>query len=173
MVLMESKNVEMGEDAYEFSLLATDGRRYSLSGFSDFKVLVVVFMCNHCPYVQKIWGELVELQERFLDKSVRFVGINPDFHEDYPEETMEKMVEYYDRFNMNFPYLFDETQEVAKAYGAQCTPDIYVYGGGRKLAYHGRIENNELAFAIEKALVGEFVSLEDQHPSIGCSIKWQ
>jgi len=172
MVLLESEIIPMGEAAKPFSLVGTDGETYSLEGFSDAKVFVVVFMCNHCPYVQRIWNELVKTQAKFADRGTQFVGINPNFHPDYLEETVEKMKEYYQEYNMNFPYLADETQEVSKSYNAQCTPDIYVYDQDRRLAYHGRIENNELSAAIEALLNGERVN-SDQHPSMGCSIKWK
>lgn len=172
MVLLESEKIAMGEDAHNFSLPSTDGRIYSLSDFSSAKVLVVVFMCNHCPYVQRIWEDLVRLQDEFLVAGVQLVGINPNFHPDYPEETMEKMREYAQNYDMNFQYLLDETQEIAKTYSAQCTPDIYVYDEGRKLVYHGRIEEDELKGAIRSALHGGDL-MENQKPSIGCSIKWR
>jgi peroxiredoxin len=181
MVLLESGKIESGLSAPDFSLLSTQGGEYCLNDFKDFNVLVVVFMCNHCPYVQAVWGRLVSLQSRFFDKGVRFVGINSNNNPDYPEETLEKMGEYYDRYKMNFPYLFDETQKVARSYGAVCTPDIFVYDKNRKLVYRGRIDDNwqdssavtkeELACALDKIIVGEDVS-ENQNPSMGCSIKW-
>ncbi len=181
MVLLESSKLEMGSDALDFSLPATDGKNYTLSDFTEAKVLVVVFICNHCPYVQAIWGRLVKLQSDFLDKGVQFVGINPNLNPNYEEETFDKMKEYYASYNMNFPYLQDASQNVARAYKAKCTPDIYVYNADRKLAYHGRIDDNwqdesavtknELAEALDLILAAELV--EEQHPSIGCSIKWR
>lgn len=172
MALLESENIPLGEKANDFSLASTDGELYELDDFSDAEVLVIVFMCNHCPYVQKIWGELVDLQLDFEEMGVQFVGINPNSHPDYPEETMDKMKEYYEEYDMNFPYLLDESQEVARAYGAKCTPDIYVFNNNRKLAYHGRIENDELRNAIDALVEGRQPD-EDQNPSMGCSIKWK
>lgn len=173
MVLLESENLPMGSVASDFSLKGSDGATYDLAGFSDFEVLVVIFMCNHCPYVQKIWPELAALQGELRERGVRFVGINPNVgSEGYDEETVEKMSEYCERFGMNFPYLIDESQAVAKAYHAQCTPDIYVYDREQKLAYHGRIENGELKAAIGELLDGRRLASE-QRPSIGCSIKWK
>lgn len=182
MVLLESKNIELGSAAPDFSLPGADGQIYSLQSFEDKKVLVVVFMCNHCPYVQAIWGRLVALQERFKDEEVQFVGINPNVaNPEYEEETLELMKQYAADYKMNFPYLADEDQSVAAAYGAQCTPDIYVYDSGRNLAYHGRVDDNwkdesavtqeELAEAIEDLLEGKKPT-EAQNPSMGCSIKW-
>ncbi len=182
MTLLESKSVSMGTPAPDFSLKGVDDQMHSLADFVDAEVFVVVFMCNHCPYVQAIWERLVVLQTKFEDRGVRFVGINPNFHPDYPEDSLEKMKEYYGRYGMNFHYLIDESQEVARSFGAECTPDIFVYDRERKLAYHGRIDDNwqspgsvskeELSDAIEALLKGG-VPNEDQNPSIGCSIKWR
>lgn len=172
MVLLKSEKIAMGAPAHDFSLVGTDDKTYTLSDFEGAKALVVVFMCNHCPYVQRIWHDLVDVQAKFMDRGVKFVGINPNFHPDYSEETMEKMKEYYEEYDMNFPYILDESQKVAEAYDAQCTPDIYVYDSDRKLAYHGRIEEGELAAAIE-ALLNDEKPSEDQNPSMGCSIKWR
>ncbi|MFH1534176.1 MAG: thioredoxin family protein [Nitrospirota bacterium] len=168
MVLLESKDISMGTPAPDFSLKGVDDQMHGLSDFSDAEVLVVVFMCNHCPYVQAIWDRLVVLQAKFEDRNVRFVGINPNYHPDYPEDSLEKMKEYYGEYEMNFPYLIDESQKVARAYGAQCTPDIFVYDRERKLQYHGRVDEH----AIEALLRGDVPS-EDQNPSMGCSIKWR
>lgn len=180
MVLLESLNLPLGEKARDFSLEGTDGKFYSLADFASSKVLVLIFMCNHCPYVQAIWDRLVSLQAKFPFEDVRLVGINPNLNPSYPEETMEKMQEYFDRYKMNFPYLQDATQEVARAYKAQCTPDIYVFDSERKLAYHGRLDDSwkdesavtekSLELTIEKILRGEEVL--NQRPSMGCSIKW-
>lgn len=170
MALLESIKIVSGTPASQFSLRGIDDKIYTLDSFKDAKVLVVVFMCNHCPYVQAIWGRLVSLQERFKADGVQFVGINPNVaNKGYEEETFEMMKEYANRYKMNFPYLVDEDQSVAREYKAQCTPDIYVYDVELKLAYHGKIEE-ELAPAIESILKGE--SVEEQKPSIGCSIKW-
>lgn len=169
MVLLESLNLPLGAPAADFSLEGVDGRRYVLDDFADAKVTVIVFMCNHCPYVQEMWSKLVELQNNFQDRGVKFVGINPNTaNPEYEEETMEKMKEYAQNYEMNFPYLEDPDQAVAKNYKAQCTPDIYLFDGERKLAYHGRVD--ELGDAIEDALQGKV--LTEQKPSRGCSIKW-
>lgn len=172
MALLESKSISMGISAPDFTLKGVDDRTHGLSEFSEMEVLVVVFMCNHCPYVQAIWDRLVALQAKFEDKNVRFVGINPNYHPDYPEDSLEKMKEYYAEYEMNFPYLIDESQEVARAFGAECTPDIFVYDSERKLRYHGRVDKEELSEAIEVLLRGEVPS-EDQNSSMGCSIKWR
>lgn len=171
----------MGWKAKDFRLIGVDGKVYSLDSFSEAKVLVIIFMCNHCPYVQAIWGRLVALQAEFSHKKVQFVGINPNTANlEYEEETLEKMAQYSEKYQMNFPYLEDGDQKVAEFYQAQCTPDIYVFDDERKLAYHGRLDDSwkdeeavtkrELAEAIQLILKGEAVG--DQKPSMGCSIKW-
>lgn len=172
----------MGTPAADFSLKGTDDQMHSLADFGSAEVLVVVFMCNHCPYVQAVWSRLVALQERYASKGVQFVGINPNLNPAYPEEDLEHMKDYYEQYSMNFPYLLDESQEVARAYGAVCTPDIFVYDRSRELAYHGRIDDQwqdpdgvtreELAEALD-ALVEGGAPSDEQNPTIGCSIKWR
>jgi len=172
----------MGEGAKDFDLLGCDGKKYTLESFKDAKMLVVIFMCNHCPYVQAVWSRFVALQDKYKEKGVQFIGINPNKNPEYPEETIDMMAEYYSKYGMNFPYLIDETQEVAKEYKAQCTPDIYVFDEERKLVYHGRLDDNwkdesavtsrDLDEAISAVFGGRNVP-EVQHPSMGCSIKWQ
>lgn len=182
MVLLESLNLPLGSDAHEFDLPGIDGKNHSLDSYKDEKVLVLVFMCNHCPYVQAVIQRLINLQDKFKDKGVKFVGINSNDSDGYPEDGFEKMSEYAEEWGMNFDYLRDETQAIAKIYKAQCTPDIYVFDGERKLAYHGRIDDNwqhedqattqELDDALEALVKGENPS-DQQYPSMGCSIKWK
>ncbi len=181
MVLLESDSIGMGTPAPNFSLMGTDDKEHTLDEFKGKKALVVVFMCNHCPYVQAQWKRLVALQEKFGESGVQFVGINPNSNPDYPEDSFDKMKEYYDEYGMNFPYLVDATQEVARAFGAKCTPDIFVYDEDQKLAYHGRVDDNwkdgdaaeshELNSALQALVDGGSPGM-DQKPSMGCSIKW-
>ncbi|MBI4975530.1 thioredoxin family protein [Candidatus Peregrinibacteria bacterium] len=181
MTLLESKKIADGTKAPDFNLTGVDLEKYSLDDFSSAKVLVVVFMCNHCPYVQAVWKRLVELQMEFIGRGVQLVGINSNFNPQYPEETLPNMKKHYEWYGMNFPYLLDETQNVAKAYGAECTPDIFAYDEHRGLFYHGRIDDNwkepdkvtkrELKEAIDCLLMGEKYC-EEVKPSMGCSIKW-
>lgn len=170
MVLLKYALIPFGSFALDFDLLGIDGRNYTLADFANKSVLVVVFMCNHCPYVQAVWGKLVALQKVYEEKGVQFVGINANDSEDYPEDSFEKMKEYAQGKGQNFPYLRDENQSVAKSYGAECTPDIFVYDKERKLSYHGRAE--ELSKAFDLLLVGKRVDFA-QTPSMGCSIKWK
>lgn len=182
MVLLESIMAPLGTPAYDFNLKGIDDRMYGLSSFADNAVLVVVFMCNHCPYVQAVWERLNKLQSDYAESGVQFVGINPNAsNPKYPEDNFEEMKKAPEEFGMNFPYLIDETQEIARAFGAVCTPDIFVYDKDRKLVYRGRIDDSwkdegavtkhELREALDALISGGRV-LDGQRPSTGCSIKW-
>lgn len=174
--------VPLGTPAPGFSLPGTDYKTYSLASFKDKKVLVVVFMCNHCPYVQAVLRRLINLQNEYAEQSVQLVGINVNDAIKYPEDSPDEMRVLAEKKKLPFPYLFDATQESAKAYDAVCTPDIYVYGEERTLLYRGRVDDNwqhpdeitchDLKDAIEAILAGQPVS-NKQIPSIGCSIKWK
>lgn len=182
MSLTYSQNIPFGEKAPDFSLPGIDGKTYTLAHFADKKILVIIFMCNHCPYVQACWNRLIALQNEFGTRGVQLVGINANNEIHYPDDRFEMMKEFAKKREHNFPYLRDESQEVAKAYGAICTPDIFAYDEKHELAYHGRIDDNwqeprkvtkrELAEALETLLRGEKPN-RDQNPSVGCSIKWK
>ena len=182
MTLLHSLQLPLGKDIIPFSLPATDGKGYGPMDFPEAKALVVIFMCNHCPYVKAVIDRLIAIQTDYADKGVQLIGINANDAESYPEDSFEAMREWVEERGINFPYLHDESQEVAKAYQAQCTPDIYVFDQERKLAYHGRIDDNwqeedkvtkqELRAALDQIVAGEAVS-EPQQPSMGCSIKWK
>ena len=179
MVLLESISGLLGSSAHEFKLMGTDDQAYTLNNFRSKEVLVIIFMCNHCPYVKAVIDRLNKLQKEFQDRGVQLIGINANDATNYPDDSFENMK----KLLLNFPYLYDETQEVAKTYKAVCTPDIFVYDKDRKLVYHGRIDDNwqdesavtkrELAEALEKILADEEIPVENQHPSMGCSIKWR
>lgn len=179
MVLTESIKGLDDTAAPDFQLPATDGKDYSLADFSGAKVLVVIFMCNHCPYVQAVMPRLNALADEFRERGVTFVGINSNDAVSYPDDSFAKMKE----LDIHFPYLFDESQKIATAYHAVCTPDIFVFDAQRKLKYHGRIDDNwqesekvtrrELADALTKILAGGEIPRDDQRPSLGCSIKWR
>jgi len=147
------------------------------------KPLVVVFMCNHCPYVRHVEEKLVEVLNAYREKGVGVVAISANDPEAYPEDAPEKLAAQAERLGMAFPYLFDESQEVAKAYRAATTPDIFVYDADHRLFYRGRFDGarpkqptpvtgEDLIRAIEALLAGE-APPEPQHPSVGCSIKWK
>ena len=177
------KVLHKGSEAPDFRLKGSDGKEYSLSGFKGKKAVLLVFMCNHCPYVQPKMPYFAELQRRYGPGGLQVIGINSNDYFNYPEDSPAKMKEYAERFGFGFPYLVDETQQVAKAYGAVCTPDPFLFDGGLKLAYHGRLDDAhgkpheegktaEIEEAIRQLLAGEEVSVEPI-PSMGCSIKWR
>lgn len=182
MVLTESFRVPPGSPAHDFSLKGVDDRRHCLADFASAQVLVIVFMCNHCPYVQACISRLVGIVADYAGRGVQFVGINSNDDTEYPEDSFDVMKIFAKEHGMNFLYLRDDTQEVARAYQAQCTPDIFVYDSRRQLAYHGRIDDNwkdekrvvkkDLRDALDGILDGREVS-QEQFPTMGCSIKWR
>jgi len=145
-------------------------------------VLVVMFICNHCPYVQAVEDRILALQREYAPRGVQLVGICSNDPTDYPEDRPESLLRRWREKSYGFPYLVDETQEVARAFGAACTPDVYVFDRARRLAYHGRIDDNwkepakvtrrELAAALDALLAGKEPPREQAH-AIGCSIKWR
>ncbi len=186
MALLQSKAVTLGSPMPSFELKDVYGKVYSDKDFADKKVLVVMFLCGHCPYVKAVEDRILQLARFFEGKSVGFVAINPNdwrinpekYKEDSPEELRKRVEEK----NYPFPYLLDETQEVAKAFDAVCTPEFYVYDQQRRLRYHGRLDDNwkepekvtkeELKEAII-ALLEDKDPPKEQYPSMGCSIKWR
>ena len=182
MALLHSTMVPLGTAAIDFKLPGIDGVKYSLDTFVDSKVLVIIFMCNHCPYVKAVIQRLIDLQEDTLSQGVRLVGINCNDAQKYPDDSFESMQKVAMEWDMNFSYLFDESQTVAKKYDAVCTPDIYVYGKEKKLLYRGRIDDSwenveqvtqrDLKQAVDCILAGQEVPAK-QVPSMGCSIKWK
>ena len=194
MAHTESISTKLGSPAPDFHLPATDGTNYSLESFKNAKGLTIVFTCNHCPYAKAAWPILIKLSEEFKEKGIEFVGINPNDETQYPEDSFDIMKQRVSDWKINFPSLRDESQQAARAYGAVCTPDIYVYDNNRKLYYRGRINNNwppvektddtwqtkqstketkeELKNALNLLLAGQLPP-KNQSPSIGCSIKWK
>ena len=150
--------------------------------FSEKNILVVIFMCNHCPYVKAVLQRLIDLQKETGPQGVQLVGINSNDAERYPDDSFENMQTIAKEKGINFPYLFDDSQETARAYDAVCTPDIYVYGPERKLLYRGRIDDDwengekvtrrDLKEALD-CIVARKEGSGEQIPSMGCSIKWQ
>ncbi len=181
MALLKSKNLGRNFSAPDFSLQGVNGLTYSLSDFKASRVLVVLFICNHCPYVKAIEDRLLETQREFAPYAVQFVAICSNNFVDYPDDTPAELFKRWEEKKYGFPYLVDETQDVAKAYGAVCTPDLYVFDSDRRLAYHGRLDDHwqeplkvtqrDLADAL-RALLGGRTPSAEQFPSMGCSIKW-
>lgn len=181
MVLTKSQvKLNFGDKAPNFHLKGINNKTYSLDEFSDYEGFLVIFMCNHCPYVQAKIDSIVKLHERFKDK-IAVIGVNSNDPE-YPGEGMENMKKFAQDRGINFPYLLDDTQEIAKTYGATCTPDPFLFDKEMKLVFHGRIDNaltlddrpteQTMENNIQKMLKGEKIE-EGFEPSIGCSIKWR
>jgi peroxiredoxin len=173
----------LGTAAPDFRLPATNGRMVSLADFQQSPALLVAFMCNHCPYVKLISGALAELGRECRAKDVGMVGINSNDAENYPADSPTKMEEVVDALGYVFPYVFDETQAVAKAYRAACTPDFFLFDTQQKLVYRGQFDDSrpgnglavtgrDLRAALEAVLAGKPVSIA-QKPSTGCNIKWK
>ena len=176
------KELQIGSKAHDFNLKSVDGGFYSLDLFKDKKILCIIFMCNHCPYVVAVQRRINQIAKDYADKSFALVGINSNDQQTYPEDSFENMRIRAKEQGYVFPYLYDATQAVAREYDAVCTPDIYLYDEKRILKYRGRIDDNwkdetkvtrnELRMAIDSLLSGKEIDFE-QIPSLGCSIKWK
>src|SRR5690606_34726044 len=142
MVLTESTMLPLGSPAPDFQLVNVDGRTVSLADFDGAKALLVIFLCNHCPYVKHIAAHLAQLAAEYQQKGVAVVGINSNDPAGYPQDSPEQMVHEAEQRGYTFPYLFDEDQQVAKAYRAACTPDFYVFDADRKLVYRGQMDDS-------------------------------
>ncbi len=182
MALLESLNIPLGTKMPDFQLEDPYGNLYKSDELYGEKGLLVIFTCNHCPYAIAVWPRVVRLAKYARELGINTVAINPNApNPDYPEDSVEKMKEKIKEWGIDFPYLVDKTQDVAKSFKAQCTPDIYLFDKEHRLVYHGRIDDNwkdeskvekeELKEAITKLSKGESIS-EVQYPSMGCSIKW-
>jgi peroxiredoxin len=183
MVQTASTMLPLGTSAPDFSLPDIDGNMVSLSDFRESPELLVIFMCNHCPFVKYIIDELVKLIKEYQHKGLAVVGINSKDIENFPEDKPEMMAEIAGEKGFTFPYLYDETQDTAKAYHAACTPDFFLFDSNRKLVYRGQmddsrpgnsepIDGKDLRAAMDALLDGKQVAA-DQKPSIGCNIKWK
>lgn len=177
---LSSQTLKKNYGAPGFRLMGTDDKFYSIEDFKS-KCLLIVFICNHCPYVKARIGDLVTLQSRFPKSELQIVGINSN-DPSYQDEGFENMIKFSKENNLNFPYLIDDTQQIARSYGAVCTPDPFLFDENRNLVFHGKIndamepemtpqvhvmENN-----IKRLLDGQSIE-KDFDPSIGCSIKWK
>ena len=182
MALMHSKGMPVGTLAPSFSLPGVDGQTWSVDSFDDAELLVVVFTCNHCPYAIASEDRLLAIQNDYKGRDVALVAISANDAKSYPDDSFDEMKKRAAEKRFNFPYLYDERQEVARAYDAVCTPDIFVFDRERKLLYNGRIDDNwqqpdqvtrrDLRSVLDAALEGRTVDFEHV-PSMGCSIKWK
>ena len=182
MAVTVSKMPALGTLAPEFSLPDTAGHIVSLGDFAESPVFLVIFMCNHCPFVKHVLDDLVRLVKEYQAKGVAAVGINSNDVVNFPEDRPSMMAKVAKKVGFTFPYLFDKSQEVAKAYYATCTPDIFLFDKERKLVYRGQMDDSrpgseipvtgvDLIKAIDAVLAGRYVD-SDQKPSMGCNIKW-
>jgi len=182
MALTSSTMLPLGTPAPDFTLPDTGGKPVSLSDFKG-KPLLVVFMCNHCPYVKHLRGGLAQLARDYIPRGVAMVGINSNDVKNYPADNPALMAEEVKSAGYIFPYLFDETQNVAKAYDAACTPDFFLFNNSHRLVYRGQFDDSrpgnniavtgkDLRAALDALLAGKTISA-DQKPSIGCNIKWK
>ncbi len=183
MALTPSTMLALGSKAPDFRLWEPNGSMVALDDFRDASTLLVMFMCNHCPYVKHVRHELARLAKEYQGKGAAVVGINSNDADAYPDDAPEAMARNKEEFGYTFPYLYDESQEVAKAYQAACTPDFFVFGPDRSLVYRGQLDGSrpgnpipvtgkDLRAALDATLAGQPVSTE-QRPSMGCNIKWR
>ena len=174
--------LQPGKKAIDFKLSSTEGKEYSLSDFAEYKYLVIFFTCNHCPYVIGSDEVTRATANKYFDRGVGFAGINSNSENTYPEDSYPKMIERMETFKFPWIYLYDKTQEVAKAYGALRTPHFYVFNEERKLVYTGRgvdsprdiskMKVNNLDIVLEELTSGRSISVSLTNP-IGCNIKWE
>lgn len=178
---VSSVGLPIGNPAIDFRLKGIDGKTYSMKDFADKKAVVVIFSCNHCPYVQAYETRMVQLQQDYLPKGVTLVAINSNDETNYPEDSFPNMVKRAKENGFNFPYLRDETQEVARQYGGICTPHVFAFDQNRVLQYKGRIDDSrypeqvkvhDLRIALDVILAGEKPTVKETRP-FGCSIKWK
>ena len=183
MALTPSTMPKLGIPAPSFALPDTDGNIVSLDDFSETSALLVAFWCNHCPYVQHIREKFVEVAGEYQQKNVGIVAISSNDVTTHPQDGPDAMRADAEEFGYTFPYLYDATQDIARAYEAACTPDFFLYDSGLKLAYRGRFDaatpgndiavtGDELSAALDTVLLGKLPGSE-QMPSIGCNIKWR
>lgn len=179
--IMATDTLKLGSKAPDFSLEGVDGKTYSLESFKDKEALIVIFSCNHCPYVKAYEDRIIKIQEDYAPR-VQVVAINSNDDVNYPEDSFEEMKKRAEEKKFNFPYLRDETQETAKAYGATHTPEIFLFDKNRELRFHGKIDDNwqdpsavkqnYLRDALDELLAGKEISVPETF-TIGCTIKWK
>ena len=182
-MLLNSKKVDIGMSAKDFELKNVDNEIYTLKNIKKRNGFVIAFICNHCPYVKDIITRLVDDFNVLLKQDIGVAAVMPNDYKAYPEDSFENMKKISEKYNFPFPYLFDETQKIAKAYNAVCTPDFFGYNKLLKLQYRGRFDASGMTHAkkntrhdlLEAMLQVAKTSKgpEEQIPSVGCSIKWK
>jgi peroxiredoxin len=179
---MATNKLKIGSDAPDFNLPGVDGLNYTLSSFKNKRILVVIFSCNHCPYVQAYENRIKEIQKDYNLNDVQIVAVSSNDAAKYPEDSFEEMKNRSKKQNFNFPYLYDEDQSAAREFDASHTPEVFVFDENRKLSYHGKIDDNwqeplkvknrYLREALDELLSDKEVSIPETY-SIGCTIKWK
>ena len=183
MARTPSTMLPLGTAAPDFKLMNVDGREVALADFAGKPALLVMFMCNHCPFVVHVADELARLGSEYIGRGVAVVGINSNDTATHPADSPERMVAEAEERGYQFPYLFDETQAVAKAYRAACTPDFFLFDQDRKLVYRGQLDDSrpgngvpvtgkDLRAALDAAIAGA-APVSEQRASLGCNIKWK
>ena len=183
MTVTPSTMLALGTQAPDFTLPDTEGKMVSRDDFADAPALLVIFMCNHCPYVKHIREGLAKMGRDYQAKGVAVVGINPNDVINFPQDSPEKMAQEVRSAGYTFPYLYDESQQVATAYRAACTPDFFLFDRDRKLVYRGQMDDSrpgngipvtgtDLRAAMDAVLQAGPIP-EKQKPSMGCNIKWK
>ncbi|MFB6320425.1 thioredoxin family protein [Saccharicrinis sp. FJH54] len=185
MSLTFSQKFPMGEKAPDFKLTeVTSNKEYSYSDLGSGMITVIMFICNHCPYVKHVRKEMVNVANKYISEGVSFIAISSNDVENFPDDSPENMRKVAEEFDFPFPYLYDETQQVAKAYKAACTPDFFIFNEKAECIYHGRFDESnhkngmvptgiDLTYALDLALDEKVMPEEDQKPSSGCNIKWK
>tara|TARA_B100001250_G_C19725730_1_gene755973 strand:- start:216 stop:770 length:555 start_codon:yes stop_codon:yes gene_type:complete len=184
MVLTPTKQIPLGFLAPDFELLnPLSGETQSLINLQSNKATLIVFMCNHCPYVIHILDGLIALAQDYSSQGVSVIAINSNDTLNYPDDSPEKMIDLVTDYKIPFPYLFDSTQSVAKAYNAECTPDFSVFDGAMKCVYRGQMDDSrpgnnlpvtgdDIRLVLDSVLLGNKIGIS-QKPSVGCNIKWK
>jgi peroxiredoxin len=181
MTLVKSIKLPLNTLVPDFTLLSPTGESFSLDTILGKKGCIILFTCNHCPYAIAIWKRVIRLSLWAKSNGINTVAINPNIHPSYPEDSADNMIKKIKEWNISFPYLVDSSQETAKAYQAQCTPDLYLVDQTKSLQYHGQfddnwqnesqVQQNDLKNAIQNLINNKPISTQ-QYPSMGCSIKW-
>jgi peroxiredoxin len=179
---MATLTLQLGSSIPDFNLPAVDGKNYSLNSFKDKKALIIIFSCNHCPYVQAYEDRIIEIQKDYEKYGVVIAAVNSNDAVKYPDDSFEEMKKHSAMKKFNFVYLRDEDQSVAKSFDAAHTPEIFLFNEEQKLAYHGKIDDNwqdvlkvktkYLRNALNELLAGKEISVPETY-SIGCTIKWK
>jgi peroxiredoxin len=175
-------NLKPGDEAIAFELPGVDDRHHALTDYADKEAVALIFTCNHCPYVQAWEDRIIQIQADYTNRGVQMIAISANDSQKYPDDSFPKMKERAQEKGFNFPYLYDESQEIARAYGAERTPEVFLFGKGGRLLYHGSVDDN---YEDPKAVKDHYLRdaldaiLDDEEPlvaetrPIGCTIKWR